>query len=301
MQLTKVKIKKGSQGLNLLRLVKLVALFTICNLLTYCRAACPGSATVPTESSFISGFSTSTSNKLANRGYSLTKSTIWKTNNVADDATLSGIEFTYSSDCCELADIVHMYGSSTANDWSLSITQKVTAVGFIYKKGGPKSGRIRDIWFKLADDSTVKTCGCSGTNCSQWTIMTLTGNLIGLATNASTGLDSLDAANPDLSVWVDSAAQCSECTGLSLGFASTIANKTYLISSSSITTEAFASNFGIICFGTAIYWVTYTKNGTTLNTAPTWLTFNYATNTFTYSIPTANTQVGTYTMTVMVY
>ena len=196
-----------------------------------------------------------------------------------------------------------MYGSSTANDWSVSITQKVTAVGFIYKKNGagPKDRKIRDIWFTLADGSAVETCGCSGNNCSEITMITLTGNLIGFATNISTGLASLDATNPDLSVWVDSAAQCSECTGLSLGFDSTIANKTYLISSSSITTEAFASNFGIICFGTAIYWVTYTKNGTTLNTAPTWLTFNYATNTFTYSIPTDNTQVGTYTMTVMVY
>ena len=103
--------------------------------------------------------------------------------------------------------------------------------------------------------------------------MTLTGNLIGLATNASTGLDSLDAANPDLSVWVDSAAQCSECTGLSLGFDSTIANKTYLISSSSITTEAFASNLEIFS-GVTTFTFAYQKNGVAISNSPTWLTYN---------------------------
>lgn len=117
----KAKLKQGSRGLNLLRLVELAAFFMVSNLLTSCRAACPSSATVPTESSAISTISGATSHVLSNRGYSLTKSKIWKTTSLEDDSTVNGIEFTYSSDYCGFPDIVHMYGSSAAYVWSVSI------------------------------------------------------------------------------------------------------------------------------------------------------------------------------------
>lgn len=165
--------------------IKLAALFAITNLITHCNAACPGAATVPTESSAISGIAGSTSHVLTNRGYSLTKSKIWKTGHDKDGKTVSGIEFTYSSDCCGLADIVHMYGSTAAHVWSVSITQKVTAIILLYK-----NTVIRDIGFTLEDGSTIQTCNC---DCSLVTTLTLTGNLIGLATKTSTSLNLLIA------------------------------------------------------------------------------------------------------------
>ena len=61
LQQTKEKLKKGSKSLNLLRLIKLAALFMVSNLLTFCRAACPGSATTATESSAISTIGGATS------------------------------------------------------------------------------------------------------------------------------------------------------------------------------------------------------------------------------------------------
>ena len=61
LQQTKEKLKKGSKGLNLLRLIKMVALFMVSNLLTFCHAACPGSATTATESITISTISGATS------------------------------------------------------------------------------------------------------------------------------------------------------------------------------------------------------------------------------------------------
>ena len=54
LQQTKEKLKKGSQKINLLRLIKLAAFFMVGNLLSYCHAACPGSVTSATESIAIS-------------------------------------------------------------------------------------------------------------------------------------------------------------------------------------------------------------------------------------------------------
>ena len=60
-QQTKAKLIKGSSSLNLLRLIKLVALFMVSNLSIFCRAACPGSASFATESSAISTLGGATS------------------------------------------------------------------------------------------------------------------------------------------------------------------------------------------------------------------------------------------------
>ena len=201
---TKAKLKKGSQGLNLLRFIKLASLFAVSTLLTYCRGACPGAATVPTESSNISGISGSTSSVLPNRGYSLTKAKIWKNSDGNDDKSFRGIELTYSSDCCNLADVVHMYGITASYVYSKDITQKVKEVLFIYKNNGDTE--IRDIWFTLGDNTTLKICDCAGNDCSNQKKITLTGNLIGLATKYSSSLNGLDAEIPELSVWVDSVA-----------------------------------------------------------------------------------------------
>ena len=83
----------------------------VSNLLIFCRAACPGSATFATESRTISTIGGATSYKLTTRGYSLAISRMYKEYYARDDASLYGIEFTYSSDCCGGTDIVHMYGS----------------------------------------------------------------------------------------------------------------------------------------------------------------------------------------------
>ena len=71
-----------------------------------------------------------------------------------------------------------------------------------------------------------------------------------------------------------------------IGFATTIVNKTYLVSASSVTTEAFVTILGVPCFGVPAYTFAYKKNGTAIGSSPTWLTYNSATRTFTYSIPT---------------
>ena len=100
-----------------------------------------------------------------------------------------------------------------------------------------------------------------------------------------TGNNNLDVALYNFSVWSDSAAQCSECTSPTLSFATTISDKTYLISAPSVTTEAFKTNLGEICYGTLTATFAYQKNGATIASSPTWLTYDSATRTFTYSIP----------------
>ena len=70
-QQPETKLKKLFRSLNLLRLIKLAALFMVSNLLTFCRAACPGSATFATESKPISTIIGATSHMLTTRGYSL--------------------------------------------------------------------------------------------------------------------------------------------------------------------------------------------------------------------------------------
>jgi hypothetical protein len=101
-----------------------------------------------------------------------------------------------------------MYGSSTAYFWSVSITQIVKEVKFMYFNFA-----LRDIWFTLEDGSTAKTCNCSSSICINDLTIPLSGNLIGMATKAFEGGSSsaLDVTVPDLSVWVDSAPQCSDC------------------------------------------------------------------------------------------
>ena len=71
-----------------------------------------------------------------------------------------------------------------------------------------------------------------------------------------------------------------------IGFATTIVNKTYSVSASSVTTEAFVTILGVPCFGVPAYTFAYKKNGTAIGSSPTWLTYNSATRSFTYSIPT---------------
>jgi hypothetical protein len=70
-----------------------------------------------------------------------------------------------------------MYGSSTAYVWSVSITQIVREVKFMYNNFA-----LRDIWFTLEDGTTAKTCNCSSSMCINSRTITLSGNLIGLAT-----------------------------------------------------------------------------------------------------------------------
>ena len=155
----KKKLKKKSQGLNLLRHIKIAVLFAICNIVIYCRAACPGGTVSATESSSTSiSLNGAITNKLSDRGYSLTQSKMWKSSSSEDEMYIYGIELTYSSDRCGYTDIVHMYGSPRGSYiWSVSITQKVTAVKFIRRNGGQS---LRDIWFTLADGSIAKTCNC---------------------------------------------------------------------------------------------------------------------------------------------
>ena len=71
-----------------------------------------------------------------------------------------------------------------------------------------------------------------------------------------------------------------------IGFATTIVNKTYLVSASSVTTEALVTILGVPCFGVPVYTLAYKKNGTAIGSSPTWLTYDSATRTFSYSIPT---------------
>ena len=168
-----------------------------------------------------------------------------------------------------------MHGSTTAYVWSVDITKKVTEVKFVYK-----NLVLRDIWFTLADGTTAKTCNCNTSMCLNEKTITLAGNLIGLATKPFNGnaLYDLNVLNPDLSLWVDSADQCAECSHLILSFTSSIADKTYFVSNPSVTTEAFASSTSgtnlIVNCSTPTYTFTYKKNGTTIVSSPTWLTFN---------------------------
>jgi hypothetical protein len=55
-------------------------------------------------------------------------------------------------------------------------------------------------------------------------------------------LEKLYGWTSHVSIWRDSVAPCSECSGTTLSFASTITNKTYTIASAALTTEAFATN-----------------------------------------------------------
>ena len=117
---------------------------------------------------------------------------MWKTTGGVDDYLLNGIEFTYSSDCCGGANIVHMYGSRTGSVFSVSITYKVTAVSFRYG-----SFSLRDIWFTLADGSIAKTVGCVACNNGTTITLTATQSLVGLAfkaflTTTSNNIDARD-------------------------------------------------------------------------------------------------------------
>ncbi len=83
---------------------------------------------------------------------------------------------------------------------------------------------------------------------------------------------------------MDNIAQCFD---LSVSFISTIDAKTYVVSSSAFTTEAFAFNAIVNC-GTASLNVFYETNNSTIP-KPSWLTYNSAYKTFTYFIPTDDT------------
>ena len=133
--------------------------FMVSSLLTVCKADCPGTATVPSQlNSDIESESGATSNKLTTRGYSLTQAKIWKFYTGADSEFLTGIEFTYSSDCCSDPNIVQMNGSTTgAYIFSVAITKKVTKVSFM--KGS--NSKLCDIWFTHTDGSITKTTNCS--------------------------------------------------------------------------------------------------------------------------------------------
>ena len=104
-----------------------------------------------------------------------------------------------------------------------------------------------------------------------------------------TGNNNLDVALYNFSVWSDSAAQCSECTSPTLSFATTISDKSYLISAPSVTTEAFKTNLGKICFSASTYPTVvnfaYQKDSVNIGSSPACLTYNLTTQTFTYSIP----------------
>jgi hypothetical protein len=136
---------------------------------------------------------------------------MWKEQSNQDWTDIYGFELTYSSDCCGYADIVHMYGSRTGtNVWSVSITQKVTAVKFMYSdsSGGLFNYKLRDIWFTLADGSFAKTCNCLLLCNSEKTItLSVTQSLVGLATK-SFGINLNDQLNADgdLSIWTDNVA-----------------------------------------------------------------------------------------------
>ena len=67
----------------------------------------PSEVSIPPFYSYNAG---AVSQKLSNRGYSLTKAKMWKSGPF-DDKNANGIQLTYTADCCGLADIVHMYGT----------------------------------------------------------------------------------------------------------------------------------------------------------------------------------------------
>jgi hypothetical protein len=104
-----------------------------------------------------------------------------------------------------------MYGTQTGtNFWSVSITQKVKAVKFMYEfaSGSPYNYYLRDIWFTLADNSTAKTCNCQ-TLCNFEKTITLsaTQSLVGLATKSfGINLNGQLNADGDLSIWTDNVA-----------------------------------------------------------------------------------------------
>jgi len=146
----------------------------------------------------------------------------------------------------------------------VSIAQKVKAVKFVYWSGGKV---LRDIWFTLADNSTAKTCNCSSSSCNAAITLPLsaTQSLVGLATKSFSISNKLDARN-DLSIWVENVEQCSGCTRPpTLGFASTIANKTYSVTSPAVTTEVLRTNLGEPCFGISTFTFAYEKNGIALS------------------------------------
>ena len=150
---------------------------------------------------------------------------------------------------------------------------------------------LRDIWFTLADGSTAKTVNCIiCVNYGTTITLTATQSLVGLAIKTISATSSTQivatSTNLELSIWIDNVAQCSQCTSSSIGFATTITNKTYFISDSSVKTEVFATNLGELCFGAPVYTFAYKKNGTALGSSPAWLTYDSATRAFTYSIPT---------------
>ena len=119
-----------------------------------------------------------------------------------------------------------MYGTMAGTMFSKSITKKVTKVGFMK---GYNSSKLCDILFTFGDGSTEKTCNSS--TCYVNADMSLTGNLIGLATKFFDGgvTRELEAHTSEISVWVDNVAQCSGCASFN-SITTAIADKTYMIS-----------------------------------------------------------------------
>ena len=84
---------------------------------------------------------------------------------------------------------------------SVAITKKLTQISF---RAG-SNGKLCDIWFTQTDGSILKTTNCS--TCTAGGSITLTGNLIGLATKPFNGTGyQLSPSTSDLSVWVDNIA-----------------------------------------------------------------------------------------------
>ena len=82
----------------------------------------------------------------------------------------------------------------------------------------------------------------------------------------------------DISVWDDtSVVQCSDCSPTG-SFTSTIVNKTYVVSSASVTTEAFVASITgtnlIVNCKNPTFTFEYKKDGTVLGSSPTWLTYD---------------------------
>ena len=120
-----------------------------------------------------------------------------------------------------------MNGATGLNTFSVAITKKVTKVSFM----AGITGKLCDIWFTHTDGSTTKTTNCSTCTITTTSTITLTGNLIGLATKPFDGVAiQLTASTSDISVWVDNIAQCSGCPTF-FSFPTTIADKTYVVSS----------------------------------------------------------------------
>ena len=108
--------------------------------------------------------------------------------------------------------------------FTVPITKIVTKVNFM----AGSTGKLCDVWFTYFDGSIAKTTICS--TCTVGSSVTLTGNLIGLATKSFDGIAfQLSPTAPDLSVWVDNIAECSGCPTF-MRFLTTIADRIYVVS-----------------------------------------------------------------------